>query len=90
MKLTIKVYGCLCSLSRFQINGINAEQDEFGEQGDQDQINAEDYGCGDMRFVGHNATTKILEKYGISNEEYNEIVAELEDKLSFGSCGWCI
>ena len=34
-------------------------------------------------------TQSILDKYKINVDEYKVIVEELEDKLSFGSCGWC-
>ena len=31
----------------------------------------------------------IKEKYNITDEEYNEVCNVLEEKLSWGSCGWC-
>lgn len=31
----------------------------------------------------------VLERYNITREEYDAICDELEDVLSFGSCGWC-
>lgn len=90
MKLTIEVYGGFCSLIKFEINGKSADYDEFGKKYDHDTENALDYGCGDMRFERSEATTEVLEKYGITKDEYSEICDELEDKLSFGRCGWCI
>jgi hypothetical protein len=90
MELKIEVYGCLCELKEFVINGIDANYDDFGSKGDEDSENAEDYGCGDMRFTGSPSTKEILDKYKITEEEYQEIVSKLEDALSFGSCGWCV
>jgi len=43
-----------------------------------------------MQFTGVEATAEVLEKYKITKDEYNEIVAKLEEGLSFGSCGWCV
>ena len=90
MKLELEIYGALCSTSKFTINGIHADSNDFGEQTDQNQEDAEDYGCGDMRFTGNVADQKILDKYKISLSEYSAIVEKLEEELSFGSCGWCI
>ena len=48
------------------------------------------YGCGNMTFTRY--TIPILgvkEKYNITDEEYNEVCNVLEQKLSWGSCGWC-
>ena len=90
MNLDIKIYGSLCSTQIFQINGINAQSSDFGDQGDEGQEYAEDYACGDMRFTGIPATEEVLKKYKINLDEYSTIVSELEDGLSFGSCGWCV
>jgi len=90
MELTIKEYGALCELEIFTINGVDAEYDDFGEKYDNDTENAEDYGCGNMRFFPKPATGDILSKYRISIDEYNAITEELTTKLSFGSCGWCV
>ena len=90
MKLEVKAYGALCSLSTFEINGIKAEADDFGDQEDEDKENAEDYGCGNMKFRRNTSTEKTLEKYNISRDEYAEVCDRLEDLLSFGQCGWCV
>jgi len=89
MELKLEIYGALCSTSEFVVNGIDADSSDFGTQGDEDTEGAEDYSCGDMRFTGDEATTKVLEKYSITKEEYSEIVTQLEEGLSFGCCGWC-
>ena len=90
MEYTIKVYSALCELSKFVINGVCAGNHDFGEKYDHDQEHAEDYGCGDMRFERKPATDEVLSKYKISADEYNIIAGELEDKLSFGCCSWCV
>jgi hypothetical protein len=42
-----------------------------------------------MLFVTKSPKVSVLNKYNISVEEYYAIGNQLEDKLSFGSCGWC-
>ena len=90
MDLKLKIYGCLCSTEVFTINGIDADYDDFGEKYDHDTENAEDWGCGNMQFDGKDSTPEILAKYSINQSEYDEVVSELSEKLSFGSCGWCV
>lgn len=90
MTLKLKVYGCLCELEKFEINGIRAEWKEFGDKFDADSENAEPYGCGNMIFVPKPPSTEILKKYDITAEEYDNICNELQEGLSFGCCGWCV
>ena len=90
MKLKLEFGTALCYTPTFVVNGIDADEDDFGDKYDRDSENAEDYGCGDMQFTGIEATTETLNKYSITKEEYSEIVSKLEEGLSFGSCGWCI
>lgn len=87
MNSQMEVYDCLCSLSRFTINGKDADYNDFGEKYDRDSENAEE--CGNMQFTRIEPTTEILEKYGITKDEYGKICDELEVKLSFGCCGEC-
>lgn len=89
MQYTIEVYDALCSLSKFIINGIEADQSEFVENEDRDPQNAEDYGCGDMQAEIILPTNEILKKYKITLEEYKKIAEEVKEKVSFGACGWC-
>ena len=89
MELKLKIYGCLCSTKVFEINGVDADYDDFGEKYDRG-FDAEDYACADMRFTGKDSTSEILAKYSITQSEYDEVVSELSEKLSFGSCGWCV
>ena len=90
MLFKLSIYGSLCATSKFTINGIDADKDDFGEQYDRDSENAEDYACGDMQFTRIIATKDVLEKYCITEEEYSKICDELEKGLSFGCCGWCV
>lgn len=91
MKLVIEPYDALpCELMKFTINGIDADKNDFGTSYDADSDNAEEYGCGNHIFESKNPTQKVLDKYGISVEEYSEICDELTEKLHVGSCGWCV
>ena len=90
MSHKIVVYGALCSTSLFTVNGITADSNDFGEQYDRDKEGAEDYACGDMHFTPKASTKEILTKYAIDEEEYQRIAGQLEEKLSFGRCGWCV
>jgi len=89
MKIKCEVYGCLCSLSEFVINGIKADQDDFGEQGDASPETADEYCCGDMQFTDKASSPAVLEKYRITEEEYRQVCEKLTGLLSFGRCGWC-
>lgn len=89
MKLNLEFGTALCYCKEFVINGVEADEDDFGSKWDHDTDSAEPYSCGDMRFEGKLATQSILDKYKINVEEYNEIVSKLTEGLSFGSCGWC-
>ena len=91
MKLKLEIYECLCSTEVFIINGVNADYEDFGEKYDRGRgSDTEVYGCADMQFTGKDSTPEILAKYSINQSEYDEVVSELSEKLSFGSCGWCI
>jgi len=76
-------------MERFVINGIHADESDFGEKYDRDSENAVDYGCGDMQFTRVDAKPEVLAKYGIDEKEYSEVCDVLESDLSFGCCGWC-
>lgn len=90
MKLEFEVMSALCEMKTFIINGVNAEYEDFGEKYDHNREEAEDYGCGDMRFTRNEPTTEILKKYSINEKEYGAICEKLEEGLSFGGCGWCV
>ena len=90
MAYQMQVYSHFCALRLFDINGVAAHSSDFGDQYDRDPMNAEDYCCADMRFERFDEPQEgVLERYGITREEYDLICSELEDMLSFGACGWC-
>lgn len=89
MKLELEIYNALCATKVFKINDIYADHEDFGEQFDRDPDNAEPYCCEDMEFTRIPSTPEVLNKYGINEEEYNEVCEALEKGLSFGCCGWC-
>jgi len=90
MKLELEIYNAMCATSIFVINGINADQEDFGTQGDNDPDEAEPYGCGNMVFERVSPSSEVLKKYNITKEEYSEVCDKLEAGLSFGECGWCV
>jgi len=89
MNLELKIYHALCACEIFKINGKDADYEDFGDKSDEGADYADDYACGNMRFRPDPATQEVLDKYGITTDEYNEICKQL-DGLSFGSCGWCV
>ena len=90
MTIECKSYGALCGLETFRINGIDANETEFGEQYDDAPYAAPKYGCGHMKFHPYNPVSAVMEKYGINETEWEEVCDKLDEKLSFGRCGWCI
>jgi len=90
MELELKIYRCLCSTETFKVNGIPADADDFGEKYDRDSENAEEYGCGNMQFTRIAPKREVLEKYNITEAEYENVAEQLESGLSFGGCGWCV
>jgi hypothetical protein len=89
MKIELEFYSHLCETKVFEINGIYADYEDFGEKGDKSRHLAESHCCANMQFTGKSATSEVLNKYIINVDEYNEVVSKLEDGLSFGSCGYC-
>lgn len=87
----IKVSKWLCYCPIFTVKGVKADEDDFGDKEDIDRHceNKPDHGCGNMTFTPKPAIQKVLDKYGITVDEYNEIASVLEDGLSFGYCGLC-
>ena len=92
MDLKIKPFRALpCALEVFCINGVKADISDFGESEDVSPETAEDYSCGDHQFIPHNhARAEVLERYGISGDEWDEIAQKLESALDVGACGWCV
>lgn len=89
MKLELKVYQCYCACKIFEINGKDADTEDFGIKRDTKGEKAEPHGCGNMEFIRKPATKEVLKKYNITLDEYNKICSKLEEKLSFGGCYLC-
>ena len=93
MNVIIKPYYALpCELETFTINGKDAYKNDFGYSTDfGDELNRYEYGCGNMKFISYDTPIEgLLEEYGITINEYNEICEMLEVNLHVGECGWCI
>lgn len=89
MKLELKFGTCYCCTTTFIINGIEAYSWDFGDKFDDDPYNAPEYGCGNMKFHPYEPIPEIMEKYNITEKEWNEICDKLDKGLSFGGCAWC-
>lgn len=85
--IKVSKWNCYCPI--FTIKGQKANQYDFGEGDDIDFADKPKYGCGNKVFVAKPATQKVLDKYGITIDEYNEIADVLVEGLSFGYCGLC-
>jgi len=92
MKLVMIPYGALpCSLKVFTINGQDADKTDFGSQKDTGREYAEDYACGNNEFIPYEVPDiRVLERYNITREEYDEICQELCTVCHVGTCGWCV
>lgn len=89
MDLKLIVPAHKCETEVFTINGIEADYKDFGEKYDDDPDSACMGGCGNMIFAAKKMETKIMEKYQINEKEYEEIIKQLQEQLSFGECYWC-
>jgi len=90
VNLTLKIISFRCVTETFRINGIDADDTDFGDKFDRCPQLAEPYGCGFMAFTRASSTTEVLERYSITDEEYGVICAQLEMGLTFGRCSWCV
>lgn len=88
MKMELNRYSTVCEIKVFKINGIRADYKDFGDKYDisPDVKNAS---CGNMIFKPRTPSQQVLEKYGITNDEYICICEQLRDILSFGLCRLC-
>ncbi len=87
VKITFGESYCCCL--EFSIGGIEADDADFGVGMDIDRENAEEYCCGNRQFFIRDSSKEVLEKYGITEEEYLDIAERLKKGLSWGRCGWC-
>ena len=66
MQLVLYMYQALCKPSVFEINGRQADYEDFGVQRDINPDPENPYGCGDMTFTRYTVPMLgIKEKYNI-------------------------
>lgn len=79
-----------CSLKVFTINGINADETDFGYSTDEDIGEAGEYGCGYRCFrTDLKLAPTAMKKYKLTFEQFVEVAEKLAEVLDVGPCGWC-
>lgn len=79
-----------CEAQTFMVNDIDADRDDFGycsDVGDRSEV--EPYCCACMLFRRKPCSQDVLDKYDITEREYNDICAILEKEFYVGYCSWC-
>lgn len=76
-----------CVDKEFIVNGKKAEVSDFGLVYNHGTGNTNC--CESMRFESIEPTNKVLRKYRINLEEYDEICNYLADKFTIGKCDIC-
>ena len=71
------------------VKGKPADVEDFGDGRDIEPNHAPLGGCGNYFFEVWEESPEILEKYGITVEEYDEIGFWLQRCLTIGCCDWC-
>jgi hypothetical protein len=89
MKLELDVYSTICETKIFVINGIKATYKDFGEKYDASPDKGRPTSCGNMVFIPKTPTQQVLNKYGITTNEYRNICELLRSCVSFGTCRLC-
>lgn len=91
--IEIEQYKALpCSLQTFTINEESVSLNDFGYTQDIG-VSDEPYACANRVFIANKSIGKIYEtmqKYNLTNLEYDEIILLLSDMLNIGYCGWCV
>lgn len=87
MTLKLKGDDWSCDLEEFEINGIRADEDDFGAK--KDLAPRPDCCCGNLQFIPDPPTKEVLNQYKITVEEYEEICNQLKKALSIGCCDLC-
>lgn len=86
-----------CHPAWLRIKGQEATLSEFGYwiKGNKEECTQSDiknWGCYQRRFetfpIRENQET--LDKYNLSEDEYEEICDKLEEEFNVGTCGWCV
>lgn len=81
--------GMPCYAKIFNIGDQKAYQDDFGHKEDTLYWMAEPYGCGFCEFIVKEPTNDILNKYDITEEDYEKIAEALKEELFVGGCSLC-
>lgn len=89
MKLELDVYSAICETKMFVVNGIKATYKDFGEKYDTSPDTRKPNSCGNMKFIPRIPTEQVLNKYGITKNEYRHICELLRSCVSFGTCRLC-
>lgn len=76
-----------CVDEEFIVNGKKAEVSDFGLV--YNHGTGKTNCCESMRFESIEPTNKVLRKYRINLEEYDEICSCLADKFTIGKCDIC-
>lgn len=80
----------ICLMSLFKINGKVANIFELGISKDINPEKAPPTGCGNRIFIPNfNYSEQLLDKYGVSKEDMDEILKYLECQLKIGCCKYC-
>ena len=85
--IKVSRWNCYCPV--FTIRGKKADESDFGEGEDLDELNRPPHGCGNKHFKVKLPSQKVLDKYGITVDEYAQVAEVLEEGLSFGRCRLC-
>lgn len=95
----IKPYYALpCEAEVFEIKGQRANKSDFGRQGnvrdfehEYGPLDDENWACCDNQFTPfEEVNQEVLDKYGISEQEYRDVQDHLVQEFNIGSCGWCV
>ena len=71
------------------VKGKPADVEDFGDGRDIEPNQAPLGGCGHYFFEVWEESPEVLEKYGLTVEEYDEIGFWLQRCLTIGFCDWC-
>lgn len=91
LKIKVEVCEAYCEGSVATLNGQEIDLDDFGYFKDNNPRRKPDgFGCGDRCFLTYKtAEPGVLEKYGITEEEYALIRKKLHKELHIGRCDMC-
>lgn len=97
--IKIEPYGALpCEAQTFEVNGVEGDKSDFGHNDDEGSFDYEygewddeNWACADNRFTPRaDIPDGVLEKYGITEQEYRDIQDKCVEIFNVGGCGWCV